>query len=442
MSSQKVVWSEGMFLHPQHFQQQDRYFHRTVQELHWQSGAFGWGFSELSLNQDLLRQGKVSISKARGIMPDGHTFSIPQSDPQPPVIEIPEKTRNKILYLILALHRAGGQNYTHGEDGQVARYSIQQSTVMDEVTVGGEQNIVEVAQPILQIGLEGEDISGFAALPMARILEKREDSSVILDENFVPCCLDITVSERLKSFLGELSGMLQHRAEALASNISDSNSISSAEFADYLMLLTLNRYSPLINHLDNQGMVHPHSLFTLFLAMAGELATFSHKSKRPQPYPPYQHQNLQDSFAPVMVSMRQSLSKVIERNAVSLPLVLRNYGIRVSAINDRALIGSAQFILAAKAEMETDRLRQLLPNVCKFSSVEQIRELVNLQLPGIRLIPLPVAPPQIPYHAGYTYFELDKSSDHWSGLNNSGGFALHVGEGFPGLELEFWAIKE
>jgi type VI secretion system protein ImpJ len=176
--------------------------------------------------------------------------------------------------------------------------------------------------------------------------------------------------------------------------------------------------------------------------MAGELATFSHKGKRQQPFPPYQHDALQDAFAPLMMSLRQSLSKVIERNAISLPLVLRNFGIRVSAIADRSLVGNAQFILAAKADMESDRLRQLLPNVCKFSSVEQIRELVNLQLPGIRLVPLPSPPPQIPYHSGFTYFELDKTSDHWNGLKNSGGFALHVGEGFPGLELEFWAIRE
>lgn len=442
MSSHKVVWSEGMFLHPQHFQQQDKYYHHTLQELHWQSSAFGWGFSELRLDQDLLRQGKFAVTRARGILPDGSCFSVPQTDPQPPVIDIADKTRNTVVYLALPLYRAGGQNYAHGETGAVARFAIEQSTVLDDVTVSGEQNIVEVAKANLQLVLDSQDLSGFAALPLARILEKREDSSIILDENFVPCCLDIAVSERLKSFLSELSGMLQHRAEALAAVISDSNNINTAEFADYLLLLTINRYTPLIVHLDNQGLLHPEALYRLFLSMAGELATFSHKGKRPQPFPPYQHDALQDAFAPLMMSLRQSLSKVIERNAISLPLVLRNFGIRVSAIADRSLVGNAQFILAAKADMESDRLRQLLPNVCKFSSVEQIRELVNLQLPGIRLVPLPSPPPQIPYHSGFTYFELDKTSDHWNGLKNSGGFALHVGEGFPGLELEFWAIRE
>lgn len=442
MSTHKVVWSEGMFLHPQHFQQQERHFDYVLQETYWQTNPFGWGFSELALDRDLLRQGKISVRSARGVLPDGHCFSIPQADQQPPILDIEDGARNVLVSLAVPRYRGGGNNYRFPDDSTVSRFCVRNAAVIDEVTPGGEQNTVEVAEPSLCLITDAIDSSGFAALPLARIIEKREDSSVILDENFVPCCLDVQVSERLSSFQSELAGLLQHRAEALATNISDSNSISSAEFADYLMLTIINRYVPLVIHYESQGRLHPHDLYNLYLGMAGELATFSSKSKRPPPFPVYQHENLQDSFAPIMNSLRQSLSKVIERNAVSLPLVMRAYGIRVSAITDRSLVGSAQFILAAKAEMDADRLRQLFPNVCKASSVEKIRELVNLALPGIRLIPLPVSPPQIPYHSGFAYFELDRSSDHWSSISNSGGFAIHVGEGFPGLELEFWAIRE
>ena len=67
---------------------------------------------------------------------------------------------------------------------------------------------------------------------------------------------------------------------------------------------------------------------------------------------------------------------------------------------------------------------------------------VNVQLPGIPLKPLAVAPRQLPYHAGFTYFELERNSDYWKELRKSGGFAMHVGGDFPGLELELWAIRE
>jgi type VI secretion system protein ImpJ len=54
---------------------------------------------------------------------------------------------------------------------------------------------------------------------------------------------------------------------------------------------------------------------------------------------------------------------------------------------------------------------------------------------------VPVAPRQIPYHAGYVYFELDQSHELWGQLKTSGGIALHVSGEFPGLIMELWAIR-
>jgi type VI secretion system protein ImpJ len=66
---------------------------------------------------------------------------------------------------------------------------------------------------------------------------------------------------------------------------------------------------------------------------------------------------------------------------------------------------------------------------------------VNLALPGVALRAVPVAPRQIPYHAGFTYFELEKSGELWGQLERSGGLAMHIAGEFPGLALELWAIR-
>ena len=127
--------------------------------------------------------------------------------------------------------------------------------------------------------------------------------------------------------------------------------------------------------------------------------------------------------------------------AIPIPLKERKYGIRVAQVADRSLLDYALFVLAVSADQPTEQIRNLFPNQIKIGSVEQIRELVNLQLPGIPLRPIPVAPRQIPYHAGCVYFELDKANDYWPLLKDSGGVAMHVGGDFPGLQMEFWAIK-
>ena len=142
-----------------------------------------------------------------------------------------------------------------------------------------------------------------------------------------------------------------------------------------------------------------------------------------------------------MRALRQFLSMVPEQTATSLELQDRKYGVRVSPIADRSLLDHATFVLAVNADVSAEVLRSRFPGQIKIGPVEQIRQLVNLQLPGIELRPLSVAPRQIPYHAGFTYFELDRSSEYWQQLQNSAGFAMQVAGDFPGLQLEFWAIR-
>ncbi|HTS54434.1 MAG TPA: type VI secretion system baseplate subunit TssK, partial [Burkholderiales bacterium] len=187
--------------------------------------------------------------------------------------------------------------------------------------------------------------------------------------------------------------------------------------------------------------LHPESLFQLCLALAGDLATFTHADKRPGEFPAYQHDDLQASFAPLIGDIRRSLSLVIERNAISIPLEERQYGLRVARVPDRQLFRNANFVLAAGARVPVETLRQRLPMQAKIGPVERIRDLVNLQLPGILIHPMPVAPRQIPYHAGLSYFELEQGNELWKQLEASGGMALHIAGDFPELTLELWAIR-
>ena len=106
-----------------------------------------------------------------------------------------------------------------------------------------------------------------------------------------------------------------------------------------------------------------------------------------------------------------------------------------------SLIDTAAFVLAAKADLKSEDLRRQLPAQSKIGPVEKIRDLVNLQLPGIPVAPMPVAPRQIPYNSGYLYFEFDKNSSMWRELKTSGGIAFHFGGEFAGLDLQLWAIR-
>ena len=113
----------------------------------------------------------------------------------------------------------------------------------------------------------------------------------------------------------------------------------------------------------------------------------------------------------------------------------RKHGMRVAIIADVELQRNAIFVLAVNAQMPGDALRARFPTQVKIGPAERIRDLVNLQLPGVTLRALPVAPRQIPYHAGFTYFELEtRGNELWKQLETSGGLAMHIAGDFPGLD--------
>ncbi|NOS87186.1 MAG: type VI secretion system baseplate subunit TssK, partial [Methylococcaceae bacterium] len=151
--------------------------------------------------------------------------------------------------------------------------------------------------------------------------------------------------------------------------------------------------------------------------------------------------DLQQTFKQVMNELRELLSSVLEQNAILIPLTAPKYGIRGAKIPDPNLFRDAVFVLAVNAQVAIEQLRSGFPSQVKIGPVEQINLLIRNALPGITIHALPVAPRQIPYHAGFAYLELNKQSELWKQMQQSGGFAIHIAGEFPGLELEFWAIK-
>ena len=68
----RVVWSEGLLLTQQHFQQHERYLENIIHEC--MEDDFTWGFKDLSINKQNLSENRFGIEEASGIMPDGTFF--------------------------------------------------------------------------------------------------------------------------------------------------------------------------------------------------------------------------------------------------------------------------------------------------------------------------------------------------------------------------------
>jgi len=439
----KVVWSEGLFLRPQHFQQQDRYHEWLLEARARGLGGHFWGFLQLELDEAALLTGKVALARASGVLPDGTPFDFPAAHPAPEALDFPAEIRNEVVYLTLPLRRANAvETARPGQSSaELARQRHAEEELLDSAGTGSTTEPIEVGLPQLRLTPSAQGEGGFVRIGVARVLERRSDNAIVLDRSYIPPLLSCAASPLLSGWLQEIRGLLAQRGQALAARLGQPGAGGLGEIADFIFLLTVNRHQPVLDHLVALSQLHPERGFTRLLELHGELATLARAEHRPLALPAYQHDALETCFAPLLRELRLALATVLEQNAIPIELKDHKQGRYVGLIADRSLLRQASFVLAAKARLPGETLRTRFPAQVKLGPVERIREIVNLQLPGVRLTPLPVTPRQLPYHAGFSYFELDKSGELWDQLEQSGGIGIYITGEYPELELALWAIR-
>jgi type VI secretion system protein ImpJ len=434
----RVVWQEGMFLRTQHFQQQDRWTEQLVRGRVQALRPHPWGLIDYALDRDLLGTGRFALASATGVFEDGTPFSLPGETDHPPPLEVPDSARNVLVYLALPIRQAGAVEVA--DAATEGRYAARPFEAYDTHSASPQPAELQVGRLRLRYLLDTDERTGYLCIGLARVTEVTADRRVILDERWMPPALVCSAVAQLAGLIAELSGMLNQRGEALAARMTAPGQAGVAQVSDFLLLQTINGWQNVLAHWADAANVHPEALYTTLVQMAGELATFL-ETRRPSAYPAYRHDDLQRSFAPVVADLRRALSTDLDMAAVAIPLRDARHGVRVGPITDRSILRGANFVLTVQADMQAEQLRRLFPSQVKIGAVEHIRELVNVALPGIAVRPLPVAPRQLPFYAGATYFELDRASPHWQQMQNSGGFAIHVSGDFPNLRLELWAIR-
>src|ERR1700744_1530917 len=203
MSRKRVIWSEGLFLGPQHSQQLERSVEMLVEARAAGLLAPGWGFTSLRLDDEALKIGRLSIKAARGVMPDGTPFAIPEEYAAPLALEIGTEVKDTLVHLALPLVRAGMPEFAvdAGPSTALARFVGQDLRVEDNVLGVGDPADMKLGQLNLRLMLDEDPRSGFCTMPVARIIERRSTGQLVLDESFIAPALDCRGSRGRPGFL-------------------------------------------------------------------------------------------------------------------------------------------------------------------------------------------------------------------------------------------------
>lgn len=444
----KVVWSEGLFLHPQLFQQQERYLEHFAHVRALPGQPFFWGFSELEIDGDSLPLGKIALRTARGLFQDGTPFETPGHAPLPDPLRIGPEQTGQLIYLALPARQVNGEELSFAPVPDANTRNVPFETeIRDGNSMGMEPQTVQLANLRLRLMARSELGGALMELELARVAEVRNDGGIVLDPDFVPTVNCCGAAPRLCMWLDELLGLVRLRAEALAETLAGSNNSGAvAEVADWLLLQTLNRYEPLLNHLARLHNGSPEELYRILLTLSGELSTFLRFStRRPQSFLPYRHSHSGTVFRPLMEDLRSLLNVVFERNARQIPLTSIGNNQWTAIVGETAQGSGKAFsslILGVSARLSRETLAQEFMARLKIGSPEQLDQLVRSHMPGLPLQILPVAPRQIPYEVGMLYFELRREGGLWEQIRECGRLALHVAGEFPSLHMELWGTRD
>ncbi|MCL1076791.1 type VI secretion system baseplate subunit TssK [Parashewanella spongiae] len=438
IKNKKITWTEGMFICPQHFQQQERYFESYVLQFINQLQHQLYGFSELEIDVEMLKIGKVRVNSAKGIFPDGTPFELNQNIS----IEIPNNVLKKKVYLVLPLTKIGAVEVGEAEHH---RYKVFQHEAFDSCTDENDLVKLDLSDLNMQLKLEGDNLNEYAMLEVVQVMEFDSDGKVVLNEAFIPHSLQYGVSKYLGDNLRDIYALMKYRATAISNRLSTDTGSKSyqALIRDYLWLQALGVWIPQIKLLcDNKDSLTYH-LYKDCIALTGHMLGLD--GKNIEEFPNFNPGELYDIFSYVFSKIILLLREIQTENVHTLKWdwsLFKTRRLLRTIIKDPSLYGSGKFILLVSSSMNLSTLTNEFPTCAKLAGNSIIAELVRSALPGIPLKSLPFAPAELKNKPDTAYFEVDTKHEMWEEIRSKGEvIALHIDERIENVDIGFHIIR-
>ncbi len=445
----KVVWQEGMYLGPHHFQAQTRYFedvvHFGISSLWFES----YGLVGYELDAEALLNGTVSLVHARGIFPDGLPFHMPESDPLPiprNIADLFPPTRERLTVLLaVAPRKPEGSNcaLSEAEGPNNLRYTAEVHSLHDENT-GADEKPVRLGRKNIRLLLDTENSDEVLTLPLARVM--RDGSGhFVYDASFIPPCVQISASENLMMMARRLIEILEEKSATLSRGRRGAarfpGGFSAQEVGSFWFLHSINSTLSSLRHLCFSKRGHPEELYVELSRLAGALCTFGLDS-HPRSLPLYDHQNLEKCFLELDRHIRSHLEMFLPTNCISVPLKPLDKYFYEGEIIDQRCLDRARWILAIHSEIGEADLISKTPQLVKVCSGRFVQELVKRAVAGLTLTHLPVPPSAVSPKVESQYFAISRAKGCWEDIVKTRRVGIYVPGELPKPELELLVLLE
>jgi len=446
MQASKPLWGEGLFLRPQHFQQQDAYHEWRLVQMSRALHPYAHGLMQLKVDEESLAAGLLRVDELRVVMPDGELVDAPGEDELPAAVSLadwPVQQTEMVFHLALAPLRSAGSNVADSrEAARSERYVLDQQATRDVFTQAAEAELT-VLRKSLRLLSELEPRSGLITLPLLRV-RRGAAGGFELDAGFVPPLLQLRGSPLLQRRLRQMLDMLQAKVDALygfhREPSKDFIEFRSGDVASFWLLHTASRAFAELAHLHWHPQLHPERLFQGLLSLAGALLTFA-KSYRLADLPVYEHENPGAGFDKLELIIRELLDTVISTRHLSLALLEQRPGYWHARLDSDFIGAQTQLLLGIRSSLPPQELVETMPMRLKIGAPDDVAKLVLSAMAGLRLQHQPQVPSAVPVKPNTYYFLIEARGPLYDRMMQARALCLYAPSGIPELQTDLIAIN-
>ncbi len=441
----KVLWGEGLFLRPQHFQQQDRYHEQRLNDAILAANPYAWGVLKLEVDRDALASGSLRLLELGLRFPDGETVRAPAEDVLPPPIDLnqlPPGQQSVTFYAALPAFKPFGANFSPpGQTGNVARFAQDNRDTPDLYTGAARAELAYLTKDVRLVS-EFDPRDSYASFALLR-LRRGGTGGYELDPSFVAPSLSLQAAPALLLQLRRLVDALQAKVGALYGHHHEPSrnviEFRSGDMSSFWLLHTASSAYASLSHYFHHPALHPERLFAQLLGIAGALMTFS-KSWSLSDLPAYSHDDPGPAFAQLHQIVRDLLDTVISAKYFAIALNEIKPSYHHGKLDSGKIDDKTAFYLAVSAAMPAVELVEVVPLRFKVGAPDDVDKFVLSAMPGVRLQHAPQVPAAVPVRPDTCYFTIEAKGPMYERMLQAQSISIYTPAGMQDLKLELVAI--
>lgn len=445
-TNNKVLWGEGLFLRPQHFQQLDRYHESRLNEMAKILQPYSWGVQRVEIDQDALKSNMLRLLDIALVFPDGEIVKAPSHDTLPESVDLTETPLTQqevVFYISLPSLKGFGENFSQNQnDSQSYRYTQANRDTPDLYTQAVSAELTYLKKS-LRLVSELEPRDAYDSVAIVR-LRRLATGGFELDEQFIPPSLTIASTPELPLQLRRLLDALQAKVNALYGHHREPSKniieFRSGDVSSFWLLHTASSSFATLSHYLHHPDLHPERLFEQLLGLAGALLTYAKESTLAD-LPKYEHDNMGECFHQLFSLIRELLDTVISAKYFSIALSEVKPSYHQGTLDSGKITQDTTLYIAVSANIPATELVELVPVQFKVGAPDDVDKLVLSAMPGVKLVHAPQVPAAIPVRPNTLYFALEKNDKLYNRMMKSQTASIYVPTGINDLKLNLMAVS-